>query len=74
MAVIHLPTRYIVDMQSMDSTVSEVDQLCDGQLHSKLVMFVDGMVNMWASRCMHHDSQLKMVEKLKYLDIVIASN
>ena len=29
-AVSHFPTRYIVDMQSMDSTVSEVDQLHDG--------------------------------------------
>ena len=54
--VSHLHTRYIVDMQSMDSTVSEVDQLRDGQLYLKLVMVIDGMVNMWASMCIHHDS------------------
>ena len=41
-AVSHLHTRYIVDMQSMDSTVSEVDQLRDRQLYPKLVMLVDG--------------------------------
>ena len=72
--VSHLHTRYIVDMQSMDSTMSEVNQLRGGQLYPKLVMVIDGMVNMWASMCIHHDSQLKIVEKLKYLDIAIASN
>ena len=41
-AVSHLHTRYIVDMQSMDSTVSEVNQLRDEQLYPKLVMLVDG--------------------------------
>ena len=41
-AVSHLHTRYIVDMQSMDSTVSEVNRLRDEQLYPKLVMLVDG--------------------------------
>ncbi|KAB2027713.1 hypothetical protein ES319_D05G050600v1 [Gossypium barbadense] len=72
-AVSHLHTRYIVDMQSMDSTVSEVNQIRDEQLYPKLFMLVDGMANMWATMCMHHDSQLKIVEKLKSLDIAFAS-
>ncbi|XWS72580.1 hypothetical protein CRYUN_Cryun02cG0052000 [Craigia yunnanensis] len=72
-AVSHLHTRYIVDMQSMDSTVSEVNRLRDEQLYPKLVMLVDGMANMWAIMCIHHGSQLKIVEKLKSLDIALAS-
>lgn len=40
-AVSHLHTRYIVDMQSMDSTVSEVNHLRDDQLYPKLVALVD---------------------------------
>jgi len=39
-AVSHLHTRYIVDMQSMDSTVSEVNQIRDAQLYPKLVALV----------------------------------
>ncbi|KAE8724479.1 hypothetical protein F3Y22_tig00010505pilonHSYRG00009 [Hibiscus syriacus] len=31
------------------------------------------MANMWARMCIHHDSQLKIVEKLKSLDITFAS-
>ncbi|XVF89222.1 hypothetical protein PTKIN_Ptkin19aG0112600 [Pterospermum kingtungense] len=72
-AVSHLHTRYIVDMQSMDSTVSEVNRLRDEQLYPKLIMLADGMANMWASMCVHHDSQLKVVENLKSLDISLAS-
>ena len=41
-AVSHLHTRYIVDMQSMDSTVSEVNELRDQQLYPKLVELVNG--------------------------------
>lgn len=41
-AVSHLHTRYIVDMQSMDSTVSEINRLRDHQLYPKLVDLVDG--------------------------------
>lgn len=41
-AVSHLHTRYIVDMQSMDSTVSEVECLRDNQLYPKLVDLIDG--------------------------------
>lgn len=41
-AVSHLHTRYIVDMQSLDSTVSEINHLRDDQLYPKLVALVDG--------------------------------
>lgn len=41
-AVSHLHTRYIVDMQSLDSTVSEINRLRDEQLYPKLVQLVDG--------------------------------
>lgn len=42
--VSHLHTRYIVDMQSMDSTVAEINRLRDGQLYPKLVQLVNGYV------------------------------
>ena len=41
-AVSHLHTRYIVDMQSLDSTVSEINRLRDEQLYPRLVQLVDG--------------------------------
>lgn len=41
-AVSHLHTRYIVDMQSLDSTVSEINRLRDQELYPKLVQLVDG--------------------------------
>lgn len=41
-SVSHLHTRYIVDMQSMDSTVAEINRLRDEQLYPKLVQLVDG--------------------------------
>lgn len=41
-AVSHLHTRYIVDMQSMDSTVSEINRLRDEQLYPRLVQLADG--------------------------------
>ncbi|KAF3446461.1 hypothetical protein FNV43_RR11640 [Rhamnella rubrinervis] len=68
-AVSHLHTRYIVDMQSLDSTVSEVNRLRDDQLYPKLVRLADGMAKMWKSMCEHHNNQLKIVTDLKSLDI-----
>lgn len=41
-SVSHLHTRYIVDMQSLDSTVSEINNLRDEQLYPRLVTLVDG--------------------------------
>ncbi|CAI9772344.1 unnamed protein product [Fraxinus pennsylvanica] len=41
-AVSHLHTRYIVDWQSLDSTVIEVNDIRDKQLYPKLVALVHG--------------------------------
>ncbi|XP_042514718.1 protein ALTERED PHOSPHATE STARVATION RESPONSE 1 [Macadamia integrifolia] len=71
-AVSHLHTRYIVDMQSMDSTVSEINRLRDQQLYPKLVDLVDAMGKMWESMHAHHDEQLKIVSDLRSLDITHA--
>ncbi|KAL0928560.1 hypothetical protein M5K25_000454 [Dendrobium thyrsiflorum] len=68
-AVSHLHTRYIVDMQSMDSTVSEIQHLRDDQLYPRLVDLVDGMGKMWEAMFFHHDSQLKVVIDLRAIDI-----
>ncbi|KAG0452619.1 hypothetical protein HPP92_025283 [Vanilla planifolia] len=68
-AVSHLHTRYIVDMQSMDSTVSEIQHLRDAQLYPRLVELVDGMGNMWEAMLHHHSCQLKLVVDLRALDI-----
>ncbi|KAF5203557.1 DUF632 domain-containing protein/DUF630 domain-containing protein [Thalictrum thalictroides] len=68
-AVSHLHTRYIVDMQSMDSTVSEINRLRDDQLYPKLVALVDGMTLMWVAMHEHHDKQLKIVADLRSLDV-----
>jgi Protein of unknown function (DUF632) len=43
-AVSHLHTRYIVDMQSMDSTVSEISHLRDNLLYPKLMELVNGYI------------------------------
>ncbi|KAK9078318.1 hypothetical protein SSX86_002375 [Deinandra increscens subsp. villosa] len=67
--VSHLHTRYIVDMQSMDSTVSEINRLRDEQLYPKLVQLVDGMTIMWEDMRIHHDHQSTIVEALRSLDI-----
>ncbi|KAI3803407.1 hypothetical protein L1987_31558 [Smallanthus sonchifolius] len=67
--VSHLHTRYIVDMQSMDSTVSEINRLRDKQLYPKLVQLVDGMEQMWENMRLQHDSQSKIVQALRSLDI-----
>ncbi|CAN6862365.1 unnamed protein product [Brassica oleracea] len=68
-AVSHLHTRYIVDMQSMDSTVSEVNRLRDDQLYPRLVSLVEGMAKMWTNMCTQHDTQLQIVGELKSLEI-----
>ncbi|XP_076955256.1 protein ALTERED PHOSPHATE STARVATION RESPONSE 1-like [Bidens hawaiensis] len=68
-AVSHLHTHYIVDMQSLDSTVLEVNDIRDKQLYPKLVALVDGMSKMWDSMCEHHDNQLTIVTDLKSLDV-----
>ncbi|KAL6610170.1 hypothetical protein ACP70R_040139 [Stipagrostis hirtigluma subsp. patula] len=68
-AVTHLHTRYIVDMQSMDSTVSEIQHLRDNQLYPRLLDLADRMAKMWEDMHMHHANQLKTVLNLKSADI-----
>ncbi|XP_047093024.1 protein ALTERED PHOSPHATE STARVATION RESPONSE 1-like [Lolium rigidum] len=68
-AVTHLHTRYIVDMQSMDSTVSEIQHLRDNQLYQKLLDLADRMAKMWEDMHIHHANQLKTVLDLKAADI-----
>lgn len=68
-AVSHLHTRYIVDMQSMDSTVLEIKRLRDEQLYPKLVELVDGMAKMWDAMKVCHENQYKTVRNLAYLEI-----
>ncbi|KAH7865811.1 hypothetical protein Vadar_011541 [Vaccinium darrowii] len=68
-ALSHLHTRYIVDMQSLDSTVSEINRLRDDQLYPKLVALVDGMATMWEKMKTQHEDQSKIVTALKFIDI-----
>ncbi|KHM98761.1 hypothetical protein glysoja_030814 [Glycine soja] len=67
--VSHLHTRYIVDMQSLDSTVSEINRLRDEQLYPRLVQLVDGMATMWKTMLEHHVKQSETVTLLRNLDI-----
>ncbi|KAF5739138.1 hypothetical protein HS088_TW12G00338 [Tripterygium wilfordii] len=73
-AVSHLHTRYIVDMQSLDSTVSEINRLRDEQLYPKLVQLVDGMSIMWEAMRSHHEIQFKVVATLRSLDVATLSS
>ncbi|KAE9600484.1 hypothetical protein Lal_00045977 [Lupinus albus] len=67
--VSHLHTRYIVDMQSLDSTVAEINRLRDELLYPRLVQLVDGMATMWDTMLAHHEKQSNTVMLLKSLDI-----
>ncbi|KAK9690284.1 hypothetical protein RND81_09G118200 [Saponaria officinalis] len=68
-AVSRLHTRYIVDMQSMDSTVSEISHLRDDQLYPKLVALVDALAIMWDAMQGYHVEQLKITTGLRFVDI-----
>ncbi|KAK2425319.1 kinesin protein [Trifolium repens] len=67
-AVSHLHTRYIVDMQSLDSTVSEINRLRDEQLYPRLVQLVDAMATMWKEMLSRHEKQSETVQLLRSLD------
>ncbi|KAL5657225.1 hypothetical protein ACJX0J_030388, partial [Zea mays] len=45
--VSHLHTKYIVDLQTMESTIAEIDRLRDQQLYPKLLELVKGFAHMW---------------------------
>ncbi|KAL6839097.1 hypothetical protein ACP4OV_031151 [Aristida adscensionis] len=70
--VSHLHTKYIVDLQTMESTVAEINRLRDQQLYPKLLELVKGMGKMWDTMYVHHKAQLKIISELKALDISIA--
>ncbi|KAJ3691891.1 hypothetical protein LUZ61_000016 [Rhynchospora tenuis] len=63
-AMNHFHTRYIVDMQILDCTVSEIQHLRDNQLYPKLVALADGMSKMWGEMYKHHEGQRKLVLSL----------
>nr|KYP39737.1 hypothetical protein KK1_038929 [Cajanus cajan] len=67
--VSHLHTRYIVDMQSLDSTVSEINRLRDEQLYPRLAQLVHEMAEMWNTMLGHHEKQSDTVTLLRTLDI-----
>ncbi|KAL6972799.1 hypothetical protein U1Q18_026971 [Sarracenia purpurea var. burkii] len=67
--VSHLHTRYIVDMQTMDSTVCEINRLRDEQLYPKLVALVDGMGTMWKAMQEQHKNQKNIATTLKSIGI-----
>ncbi|KAK4778025.1 hypothetical protein SAY87_018212 [Trapa incisa] len=67
--VSHLHTRYVVDMQSLDSTVAEINRLRDERLYQRLVQLIDGMARMWEIMKEHYYNQEKIVQDLRYLDI-----
>ncbi|OIW04880.1 hypothetical protein TanjilG_23996 [Lupinus angustifolius] len=67
--VSHLRTRYIVDMQSLDSTVSEINRLRDQVLYRRLSELVDGMATMWGIMQANHEKQSSIVTLLRSLDI-----
>nr|KAJ0226342.1 hypothetical protein LSAT_V11C100014590 [Lactuca sativa] len=62
--VSHLHTRCIVQMHSIDSTVSEINRLRDEQLYPKLVQLVKEMGTMWERMGKQHENQWKMVQEL----------
>ncbi|GAU13842.1 hypothetical protein TSUD_261690 [Trifolium subterraneum] len=66
--VSHLDSIYIVDMQSLDSTISEINDLRDQQLYQKLVQLVDGMATMWGTMHYHHKKQFIIMKLLRSLD------
>ncbi|KAK7294184.1 hypothetical protein RJT34_17069 [Clitoria ternatea] len=67
--VSRLHTKYIVDMQSLDSTVSEINRLRDRQLYPRLVQLVDAMTTMWEVMRAHHERQFNIVTLMRSLDI-----
>ncbi|WJX48884.1 hypothetical protein P8452_35388 [Trifolium repens] len=64
----HLDSIYIVDMQLLESTISEINDLRDQQLYQKLVQLVDGMATMWGTMHYHHKKQFIIMKLLRSLD------
>ncbi|XP_071682311.1 LOW QUALITY PROTEIN: protein ROLLING AND ERECT LEAF 2 [Lolium perenne] len=71
-AASHLHTKYIVDLQTMESTIAEINRLRDQQLYPKLLELVKGMWHMWDAMYAHHKAQFKIISELKSFDISVA--
>nr|CAB3456083.1 unnamed protein product [Digitaria exilis] len=71
--VSHLHTKYIVDSQTMESTVAEINRLRDQQLYPKLLELVKGLWHMWDIIYFHHKAQLRIIIELKSSDISVAA-
>ncbi|XP_062189503.1 protein ALTERED PHOSPHATE STARVATION RESPONSE 1-like [Phragmites australis] len=71
--VSHLHTKYIVDLQTMESTVAEINRLRDQQLYPKLLELVKGMAHMWDVMYLQHKAQLRIISELKSFDISVAA-
>ncbi|XP_062187910.1 protein ROLLING AND ERECT LEAF 2-like [Phragmites australis] len=71
--VSHLHTKYIVDLQTMELTVAEINRLRDQQLYPKLLELVMGMAHMWDLMYAHHKAQLRIISEFKSLDISVAA-
>lgn len=71
--VSHLHTKYIVDLQTMESTIAEIDRLRDQQLYPKLLELVKGFAHMWDVMYARHKAQLKIITELKASDISVAT-
>ncbi|KQK20360.1 nitrate regulatory gene2 protein [Brachypodium distachyon] len=72
-AASHLHTKYVVDLQTMESTIAEINRLRDQQLYPKLLELVNGMWQMWDKMYGHHKAQLKIILELKSFDISVAA-
>ncbi|XP_002461680.1 uncharacterized protein LOC8069100 [Sorghum bicolor] len=71
--VSHLHTKYIVDLQTMESTVAEIDRLRDQQLYPKLLELVKGLSHMWDVMYTQHKAQLRIITELKASDISVST-
>ncbi|RLN35475.1 hypothetical protein C2845_PM03G24810 [Panicum miliaceum] len=71
--VSHLHTKYIVDLQTMESTVAEINRLRDQQLYPKLLELVEGLWHMWDVMYAQHKLQLRIITELKSSDISVAA-
>ncbi|RCV10070.1 hypothetical protein SETIT_2G082300v2 [Setaria italica] len=71
--VSHLHTKYIVDSQTIESTVAEINRLRDQQLYPKLLELVKGLSHMWDIMYAHHKAQLRIITELKSSDIMVAA-
>ncbi|XP_058070552.1 nitrate regulatory gene2 protein-like [Magnolia sinica] len=66
-AASHLHARYVIAVQSMDATLSEIQRLRDDRLYPMLLALLHGMARMWEIMHAHHAAQLRIVTVLRSL-------